>query len=149
MSGWDQTSTPDFAALLTRERIAALVVSARMVGLSARACAGYRTDLRRIGRAVGSVSASTRRPRRTAVSTAAVPEWVRATWWGPFPAVAAAMATRGHRFDAWVWTGLGSHLRAGGSLEVLLGGEFALGPAGWSRFPDPLVAWDAPACAVA
>ena len=121
VSGWDQTTTPDLSVLLTAQRIDALVVTARMPGLSAHARAGYRTDLRRIGRSVGSVSASTRRPRRTAVSPTAVPGWVRAAWWGPFPAVTAAMATRGYRFDAGVWTGLARQLRAGGSLSVLLG----------------------------
>ncbi|MDQ1249980.1 MAG: hypothetical protein QG597_4357 [Actinomycetota bacterium] len=129
VSGWDQTSTPDLTVLLTAQRIDALVVSARMSGLSAHACAGYRTDLRRIGRAVGSVSASTRRPRRTAMSARAVPGWVRAAWWGPFPAVTAAMTTRGYRFDAGVWTGLGSQLRAGGSLSVLTDGQCAKGGA--------------------
>ena len=129
VSGWDQTSTPDLTALLTRERIAALVVSVRMAGLSERACAGYRTDLRRIGRAVGSVPATLRRPRRTAVSARAVPGWVRAAWWGPFPAVTAAMANRGYRFDAGVWTGLARQLRAGGSLSVLLAGQCPKGGA--------------------
>ena len=40
-------------------------------------------------------------------------------------------------------------LRKGLDDCLLTDEEFALGPAGWSRFPDPLVAWDAPACAVA
>ncbi|MDQ1250509.1 MAG: hypothetical protein QG597_4888, partial [Actinomycetota bacterium] len=123
LSRWDQTTTPDLTVLLTAERIDALVVPARMPGLSVHARAGYRTDLRRIGRALGSVSASTRRPRRTAVSTQAVPGWVRAAWWGPFPAVTAAMTTRGYRFDAGVWTGLASQMRAEGSLSVLLDGQ--------------------------
>ena len=123
VSGWDQTTTPDLSALLTAEAIDALVVSARMPGLSTRACAGYRTDLRRLGRAVGSVSPSTRRPRSTAVSPTAVPGWVRAAWWGPIPAVTAAMANRGYRFDAGAWTGLARQLRAGGSVLVLLDGK--------------------------
>jgi G3E family GTPase len=40
-------------------------------------------------------------------------------------------------------------LRKGLDDCLLTDEEFALGPAGWSRFPDPLVAWDTPACAVA
>ena len=58
-----------------------------------------------------------------------VSEWVRVAWWSPFPAVAAAMAARGHRIDTWMWTGLGSQLRAGGSLSDLTDGQCPKGGA--------------------
>ena len=119
VAGWDRLGPPNLRQLLTAEGIESAVSPQRMPECSERTRARLRTDLRRIGRSLGSVSAPASAPRShgwtstqqmwMAVRTVAV----------PFVALAAAYESSGRKWCPTMWTGFGDQLAAGGAARNL------------------------------
>lgn len=118
-SSWDRMSVPDLAGLLTVEGVSEAVSADRLPQLSPRSLARFRTDLRRIGRGIGSVPAvahshgphSSRPGQSFWLAARTVPV--------PFVVLAAAYASGGLRCHATMWAGFGQEMAAGGDFGGL------------------------------
>ena len=115
---WDQTSTPDLAAILTVEVVDEVTSKAqwRQGGEAARNF--YRSGLRRLGRSIGSIPA--RQPVLRPVGAGSRELWTSMSGHGPLVAVVGAARSRGYVLHPTAWRGFADDLAAGGSLDVLL-----------------------------
>lgn len=115
---WPGTDTPNLAVLLTSASIDAFVAERLRRGERRGTVGVYRTDLRHIARAIGTMAPVTP-SGRTRTCAPGVAFWSGVVDEGPFNALVAVYETNGVRFEAKSWDGAGD---LSADLAVLLDG---------------------------
>ncbi len=103
---WAGDVTPDLAALLTPASIDAFVAARLLRGEHRGTVGVYRTDLRHIAGAIGTM-APVAPSGRTRTCAPGVAFWSVVVDEGPFAASVAAYETKGVRFEGKTWDGVG------------------------------------------
>ncbi|MDA8317230.1 MAG: hypothetical protein M0010_18980, partial [Actinomycetota bacterium] len=103
---WVGEASPDLAELLTPASIDAFVAERLLGGEPTGTIGVYRTDLRHIARAIGTM-APVAPSGRTRTCAPGVAFWSVVVDEGPFAALVAAYETKGVRFEGKTWDGVG------------------------------------------